>query len=46
MTAKLCTPVAKAVAAASRPQVIMIRAIHSRAPTFSMMMLLGTSKMK
>ena len=25
------------------PQLIMIRAIHSRAPTFSRMMLLGTS---
>ena len=28
------------------PQVIMMRAIHSRAPTFSMITLLGTSKMK
>ena len=30
----------------SKPQVIIMRAIHRRAPTFSMMMLLGTSKMK
>jgi len=40
-TAKLVVPVTNAVAAASSPQEIMIRAIHSRAPTFSMMMLLG-----
>ena len=31
---------------ARMPQVIMMRAIHSRAPTFSMITLLGTSKMK
>jgi hypothetical protein len=29
-----------------KPQVTMIRAIHMRAPTFSRMTLLGTSKMK
>ena len=35
-----------AVMPASIPAVIMMRAIHSRAPTFSMIRLLGTSKMK
>ena len=35
-----------AVMPAKMPQVIMMRAIHMRAPTFSMTMLLGTSKMK
>jgi len=44
--AKLVDPVTRAVAPAKRPQVIMIRAIQSRAPTFSMIRLLGTSKMK
>ena len=44
--AKLVDPVTKAVAPAKRPQVIMMRAIQSRAPTFSMTKLLGTSKMK
>ena len=33
-----------AVAAEARPQVIMIRASHKRAPTLSMTRLLGTSK--
>jgi len=46
MAAKLVDPVTKAVAPAKRPQAIMMRAIHSRAPTFSMIRLLGTSKMK
>jgi hypothetical protein len=41
--AKLVAPVTKAVAPENRPQVIMMRAIHIRAPTFSRMMLLGTS---
>src|SRR4029077_15407092 len=41
--AKLVAPVTKAVAQENRPQVIMMRAIHIRAPTFSRMMLLGTS---
>ena len=45
-TPKLVAPVTKAVAPAKMPQVIMMRAIHSRAPTFSRMMLLGTSKRK
>ena len=44
--AKLVVPPMKAVMPERMPQVIMIRAIHSRAPTFSMMMLLGTSKTK
>ena len=44
--AKLVDPVTKAVAPAKRPQAIMMRAIHSRAPTFSMIRLLGISKMK
>jgi len=43
---KLVGPVTVAVMPASIPQVIMMRAIHSRAPTFSMIRLLGTSKMK
>ena len=34
------------VAAEIRPQVIMIRAIQTRAPIFLRMMLLGVSKMK
>ena len=46
MTAKLVTPEAKAVAAAMIPQEIMMRAIQIRAPTFSRMMLLGTSNRK
>ena len=44
--AKLVVPVTKAVAPAKMPQVIMMRAIHSRAPTFSMITLLGTSNRK
>jgi len=43
---KLHGPVHSAVAPESSPQVTMMRAIHSRAPTFSMMMLLGTSNRK
>jgi hypothetical protein len=39
-------PVTKAVAVAKMPQVIMMRAIQMRAPTFSMMMLEGTSNRK
>ena len=45
-TEKLVEPVTSAVRPAKMPQVIMMRAIHSRAPTFSMITLLGTSKMK
>ena len=44
--AKLVEPVTMAVTPASMPHVIMMRAIHSRAPTFSMTTLLGTSKRK
>jgi len=40
---KLQGPVHKAVAPERIPQVIMMRAIQMRAPTFSMIMLLGTS---
>ena len=40
---KLYGPVAKAVAPEMIPQVIMMRAIQIRAPSFSRMMLLGTS---
>jgi hypothetical protein len=43
---KLVDPVTVAVIPAGMPQVIMMRAIHNRAPTFSMTRLLGTSKMK
>ena len=43
---KLVVPVTKAVAPAKMPQVIMMRAIHIRAPTFSMITLLGTSNRK
>jgi len=43
---KLVGPVTSAVQAERIPQVIMMRAIHSRAPTFSRITLLGTSKMK
>jgi hypothetical protein len=43
---KLVALVTKAVAPAKMPQVIMMRAIHSRAPTFSRMTLLGTSNRK
>ena len=43
---KLVVPVTNAVAPAKMPQVIMMRAIQIRAPTFSMITLLGTSKMK
>ena len=39
---KLHGPTQKAVAPEMSPQVTMMRAIHSRAPTFSRMMLLGT----
>ncbi len=39
-------PVTKAVAAEMRPQVIMMRQIHSRAPTFSSTRLEGTSSRK
>ena len=45
-TPKLVVPVTKAVAAAKMPQVIMMRAIQMRAPTFSRMTLLGTSNRK
>ena len=44
--AKLVEPVTVAVRPARMPQVIMMRAIHSLAPTFSMITLLGTSNMK
>jgi hypothetical protein len=44
MAMKLYGPTAKAVQPEMIPQVIMIRAIHSRAQTFSRMKLLGTSK--
>jgi len=40
---KLYGPVAKAVQPEMIPHVIMMRAIQMRAPTFSRMMLLGTS---
>ena len=46
MTMKLTGPVTNAVAAAVNPHVIMIRAIHFRAPTFARITLLGTSKRK
>ena len=46
MDRKLFGPMANAVAPEISPQLIMMRAIHSRAPTFSMTMLLGTSKMQ
>ncbi len=39
-------PTTNAVRPAKMPQVIMIRAIQMRAPTFSRTTLLGTSKMK
>ncbi len=45
-TAKLVEPVTKAVAPAMTPQLIMMRAIQIRAPTFSRMTLLGTSNRK
>ena len=41
---KLFGPTTKAVAPETSPQVIMMRAIHSRAPTLSRTTLLGTSK--
>ena len=44
--AKLVEPVTIAVRPARIPQVTMIRAIHTLAPIFSRMTLLGTSKMK
>jgi hypothetical protein len=44
--AKLVEPVTTAVRPARIPQLIMIRAIHTLAPTFCMITLLGTSKMK
>ena len=44
--AKLVVPVTNAVAVAKMPQVTMMRAIQMRAPTFSMMTLLGTSNRK
>ncbi len=43
---KLVVSYTKAMTPAKMPHVIMMRAIHIRAPTFSMMTLLGTSKMK
>ena len=43
MVAKLIAPVTKAVAQENKPQVIMMRAIHTRAPIFSRTMLLGIS---
>ncbi len=43
---KLVVSKTKAMAPAKMPHVIMMRAIQIRAPTFSMMTLLGTSKMK
>ena len=45
-TPKLVGPTTRAVMPARMPQEIMMRAIHIRAPTFSMTRLLGTSKMK
>jgi hypothetical protein len=36
-------PMASIVAAEARPQVIMMRAIHNRAPTFASIRLLGIS---
>jgi len=41
---KLVGPVTVAVIMARMPQEIMMRAIHKRAPTFSMIKLLGSSK--
>jgi len=43
---KLVEPVTAAVRPARIPHVIMIRAIHILAPTFSRITLLGTSKRK
>ncbi len=43
---KLVDPVTRAVNPARMPHVIIMRAIQIRAPTFSMITLLGTSKMK
>ena len=43
MVVKLHGPTAKAVAPEQSPHVTMMRAIQSRAPTFSSTMLLGTS---
>ena len=43
MIDRLQTPVTNAMAAETRPQVIMMRAIHVRAPNFVNAMLLGTS---
>ncbi|AZF31560.1 hypothetical protein C4J89_2085 [Pseudomonas sp. R4-35-07] len=43
---KLIGPVANAVAMEMRPQVIMMRAIHIRAPKRCIRRLLGISKMK
>ena len=42
-TRKLMGPVATAIRPEMMPQVIMMRAIQSLAPTFSRTMLLGTS---
>ena len=39
-------PTASIVAAEARPQVIMMRAIHSRAPTFASIRLLAISKQR
>ena len=46
MVKKLHGPTTNAVAPDSRPQLIMMRAIQIRAPTFSRMRLLGTSNRK
>ncbi len=46
MTRKLVGPVTKAVRPEMIPQVIMIRAIQIRAPTFSRIRLLGISNRK
>ena len=46
MVTKLHGPVQNAVAPDNSPQLTMIRAIQIRAPTFSRMMLLGTSNRK
>jgi hypothetical protein len=43
IVAKLVEPVTKAVAPENNPQVIMMRAIQMRAPTFSSTRLLGIS---
>ena len=46
MIRKLHGPVQNAVTPDNKPHVTMMRAIHSRAPTFSRIRLLGTSNKK